>query len=410
MSSGETSGGGWIVRSTVVVCIWVGLAAGAYYLLKGRPAAPDIGPASGQGGSGTATNDAPNSKPPAAGAVAFGIAYGTEKKRWLEQAVLDFAKTDAGRNITVNLLPMGTLDSARAIVDGNKNIHVWSPASSMYRATFLQEWQLRHSGQPIVKEEILALSPLVFVMWRERYEAFTQKYKKLSFATLVEAEQAEGGWGGIANRPEWGLFKFGHTHPNKSASGLMTLVLSAYSFHNKTRGLTVADVVDAKYQAWLANLERGVSGLSDSTGNMMKEMVLKGPSAYDGLLVYEATAIDYLKNAEGRWGQLQVAYPDRNLWSDHPYYILDCEWVTKEQRRAAEKFLDFLLSEPVQIRALDHGFRPGNPSVGVKHADSPFLLYAGQGLQVELTTVCDPPAPEVIHNLEQLWQRIQRGN
>jgi hypothetical protein len=403
MARDESSSSNWIVRAIVVIFIWVAVATGAYYLFV-RPSKEPAGvPAQAQPGA------APTVEPSGAH-VEFGIAYGTEKRRWLEQAVAEFSQTAAGQRITVKLLPMGTLDSARAILDGDKRVQVWSPASSLYRDTFKQEWQIRHSGQPIAKEETLALSPLVFVMWRERYEAFVKRYAELSFASLVEAEQAEGGWGGIAEKPDWGLFKFGHTHPNKSASGLMTLVLSAYSFHRKTRELTVADVVDTKYQAWLSQLERGVSGLSDSTGNMMKEMVLKGPSAYDVLLVYEATAIDFLKNAEGRWGQLQVVYPDRNLWSDHPYYILDTEWVSADQRRAAEVFLEFLMSEPLQTRALDHGFRPGNPSVGVRHMQSPFVLYANQGLQVDLNTVCDPPAPEVINNLEQLWQRIGRGN
>jgi ABC-type sulfate transport system substrate-binding protein len=190
----------------------------------------------------------------------------------------------------------------------------------------------------------------------------------------------------------------------------MTLILSAYCFHNKTRGLTVADVADPKYGAWLGQLERSVSGLSNSTGNIMREMVLKGPSTYDAVLVYEATAIDYLKNAENRWEPLQVVYPDRNLWSDHPYYILGSDWVSADQRRAAEAFLEFLMSEPVQQRAIDHGFRPGNTSVGVRYSQSPFLLYENQGLKIELQTVCEPPAPDVINNLERLWQRVGRPN
>ena len=40
----------------------------------------------------------------------------------------------------------------------------------------------------------------------------------------------------IAGKPEWGLFKFGHTHPDQSNSGLLTLVLMAYEFAGKRRG------------------------------------------------------------------------------------------------------------------------------------------------------------------------------
>ena len=78
----------------------------------------------------------------------------------------------------------------------------------------------------------------------------------------------------------------------------------------------------------------------------MREMVLKGPSSYDALLVYESVAIDYLKNAEGRWGPIHVIYPEYNAWNENPYYILNASWSSDDQRKAAQAFLDFLLSEP----------------------------------------------------------------
>ena len=154
--------------------------------------------------------------------------------------------------------------------------------------------------------------------------------------TVDQAFQARGGWDEIAQHPEWGLFKFGHTHPNQSNSGLTTIILAAYSYHHKTKDL------DPQRRAGCGlptlayeELERGASGISNSTGNMMKEMVLKGPSSYDAIFVYENVAIDYLKNAEGRWGQLRVAYPEYNAWNDNPYYIINASWSTPDQRKAA---------------------------------------------------------------------------
>ena len=46
--------------------------------------------------------------------------------------------------------------------------------------------------------------------------------------------------------------------------------------------------------------------------------MLKGPSSYDAVFVYESVAIDYLKNAEGRWGALHIIYPAYNMWNDNP--------------------------------------------------------------------------------------------
>src|SRR3974377_1638850 len=50
--------------------------------------------------------------------VELGIAYGTEKQRWLEWAVQEFAKTRDGKRIKVNLIPMGSLEGADAVLGG----------------------------------------------------------------------------------------------------------------------------------------------------------------------------------------------------------------------------------------------------------------------------------------------------
>lgn len=339
-------------------------------------------------------------------AVRIGIAYGTEKDRWLKWAAAEFKESDEGRRIEVELIPMGSLEGAQAVLSGDERIHVWSPASALYKDVFVTEWQVKHGSEPpIVREESLALSPMVFVMWAERHAAFVEKYGSVSFRTLGQALAEPSGWQGIADKPEWGFFKLGHTHPNQSNSGLMTLVLMAHDFHGKTRGLALADILDTDFQGWALGIERAVSGLSNSTGNMMREMVLKGPSSYDALFVYENVVIDYLKNAEGRWGELRVAYPQRNAWNDNPYYILAAPWSNEDQREAAGDFLDFLLTERIQKEALTHGFRPGNPAVPVRFAGSPFMAYQKFGISIDLGTTCEAPKAEVINNLLQWWQR-----
>lgn len=391
-----TSAGKIFVLLFVAGCLY-----GAYYLFMRKPLGRDAARPEETGQEerrGIFGGDAPEAE--------IGIAYGTEKERWLKGAAQEFAKTDDGQRIKVSLIPLGSLEGAQAVLAGDQRIHVWSPASALYKDIFREDWQVKHGGgDPIAREENLALSPMVFVMWKERHDAFVSKYGEVSFRTLAQALAEPAGWQEIAGKPEWGLFKLGHTHPNQSNSGLMTLVLMAYDYHGKTRDLTLADILDPGFQTWAQGIERAVTGMSNSTGNQMREMVLKGPSAYDALVVYESVAIDYLKNAEGRWGELRVVYPERNLWNENPYYVLNAPWSSPGQREAAGRFLDFLLSEEVQKQSLVHGFRPGNPAVPVRFAGSPFVAYQRFGLSVELGTMCDPPRAEVINNLLQWWQR-----
>lgn len=392
-----------------VFVIIVASLAGAYYLfflpsgasLWQEGAVPDNTPRDATAIGGTPA--------PAGQAVRVGIAYGTEKRYWLQWAVTEFQKTPAGRDIDIQLIPLGSREGALKVLEEDKRIHVWSPASELHTDFFVQEWKVKHGGDPIARKEFLALSPMVFVFWKERHQAFAKRYPKVTWQALSEALAEPTGWQGLAEKPEWGVFKFGHTHPGKSNSGGVSLLLMAYAYHDKLRGLAMADILDAGFLKWLSAFEQAVSGLSHSTGSMMREMVLKGPSSFDALCVYENLAIDYLKKAEGRWGKLHVAYPDKNMWNNNPYYILDVPWCSDEQRQGAEAFLAFLMSELVQQKALVHGFRPGNPDVPVRFPESPFVQHADVGLKIEITTVCDPPRGEVLENLLQSWHRSRSG-
>jgi ABC-type sulfate transport system substrate-binding protein len=94
------------------------------------------------------------------------------------------------------------------------------------------------------------------------------------------------------------------------------------------------------------------------------------------------------------------------MWNNNPYYILDTDWSSGEQREAANTFFEFLMSESVQKKALLHGFRPGNPSVPIKFADSPFTRYAKYGVTIDVNIASEPPEGAVLKNLQQTAQLI----
>jgi hypothetical protein len=241
------------------------------------------------------------------------------------------------------------------------------------------------------------------VMWESRHGAFLKKYGKVTFESIGKAIRDPGGWETIAGQSRWGRFKFGHTHPNRSNSGLLTLVLMAYEYSKKERNLSLADISRPDFLDWLHSFEQGVArpngSLTHSTGTLMREMVLRGPSQYDCVLVYENLTIDYLEAARDRWGELRVDYPEPNIWNEHPYYILNVPWSDPSHRAAAGEYLAFLMTRPVQLRALEHGFRPGNPEVSVRSASSPLIKHSEQGLKIELPRMCEPPRAEAVKKL-----------
>jgi hypothetical protein len=357
-------------------------------------------------------SEKPASLSTAGDVLEIGIAHNPEKRRWLEWAVEQYAAGERSPAVRVNLYPMEARAAAEAILGGDQRIHVWAPASKLHLEGFRRDWRAQRgkdaasNRNPIPTAEELALTPLVIVMWKGRFEAFTSKSPEVSLKTIGYAMHAKQGWGTIAGRPAWGHFKFAHTHPARSGSGLMGLALLAYRFYGKTSDLTVREVMQSDFQEYLASFASGVADTPESTGDLIKDAILRGPSVYDALLIDESTAIEYFEAAHGRWEDFQVAYPDCNVWRDNPYCVLDVPWTTEPHRRAARALLEFLLSEPIQRGALDHGFRPGNPSVSLTGPDSPFVRYEENGLRVDPPGMCDLPSRDVVENLQQSWTRI----
>jgi serine/threonine-protein kinase len=353
--------------------------------------------------------------PVADGPIELNILHGTEKRAWLEAAAVEFQATPEGQGIAIQLVGRGSIQGLEDLLNGpgSRPFHAWTPANNANRELFEREWKVRRPGLrgPVAEAKNLVMSPMVFVFWKERLDPFLKKYGRVDFKTLALAMHEPGGWGTIAGKPEWGLFRFAHADPARSNSGLMTLALMAYEFTGKSRDLTLADITRPDFQAWLAKFERGVTrhggSLVDSTGSLMEEMVARGPSQYDGLILYESLAIDFMKAAEDRWGELRVVYPEPTLINDHPYAILNVPWSDARHQRAAAAFLDFLMSPPVQIQALKQGFRPGNLSLNAGTPGGPLSTLAEAGFRLKIGPTAEAPGLELLDDLVSAFRRIQ---
>jgi ABC-type Fe3+ transport system substrate-binding protein len=301
---------------------------------------------------------------------------------------------------------MGSVEGAQAVLSQDKRIHVWSPASSLVQDLLVEPWQREHGNDPIVSDAPLALTPIVIVMWKDRYDAFVQKYGEVNFKTIAQALGEQTGWAAIANKPEWGPFKFGITSPLQSNSGLLSLVLTAYDYHGLFRGLNAEQVMNQGFLTWLGETAKYVSADESSTGKLMTSMLRFGPSQFDGVVVYENLALSNLQTAKGRWGELQVVYPTRTVWNDHPYYILDVPWSTQEQRDAAKVFQDFLLSKEMQRIARDQFlFRPANVDLPILEEGSAFNKLQ-EIVKINVPTI-DRPKGAVLSQLMQVWKRVR---
>ena len=136
------------------------------------------------------------------------------------------------------------------------------------------------------------------------------------------------------------------------------------------------------------------------------ENIAYGPSKYDMVAVYEATAIEQAENAVGRYGELQVYYPPATHMSDHPFCVLDAEWVAPEEAQAAQLFMEYLESREMQERALlEHGFRPVDDGIPLDQPGSPIQTYADNGFRLDLPPEVEVPSGDVLQTLLDFWAR-----
>jgi ABC-type Fe3+ transport system substrate-binding protein len=342
--------------------------------------------------------------------VTITFVYSTEKKDWLEAAVAGFRT--AHPEITVDLVGKGSLEATQQILDGALQPTVFSPADSLVMNLLASDWETKN-GRPLFGQgddapQPLLLSPLVFVAWEDRAKVLLEASGgALSWKAIHKAVTSPKGWPAVGGKPQWGFVKLGHTDPTKSNSGLQALLSMSLEYWGKN-SLEVGDLLDEKYQAFVRDIERGVTRFETSTGTFMTDMVRFGPSKYDLAVVYESLAVSQIENAQGRWGNLRIYYPTPTLWSDHPVAVLDAAWVTPAQRTAARALVAYLRSQPVQATALASGFRPADTSVPLRTdaTSNPFTRLASYGIALELPPVAAPPDGALVRNLMTMWSRV----
>lgn len=344
----------------------------------------------------------PNAKPrdTAVPTVTLTIAYGSEKKTWLDGEIAQFGRsspeTSTHRKIVVDARPMGSGEAVQAIRAGTIKPHVFSPASSVY----LEMLDGSPRGEPVV------LSPLVVAMWRPMAEALGWPERLLSWSDFLGVATDPRGWSAHGHA-EWGRFKLAHTHPEFSNSGLLAFLAESYAGARKTRDSTIADLDAPQTRSFLEGVESTVVYYGKSTGFFMDKMLARGPGFLSGAVVYENLVVEsYARAASASAPPLVAVYPkEGTFWADHPYAILDAAQVGRDEREAAKAFFDHLRSREAQERALGLGFRPADTKVAT---GAP--LDAAHGVDPKQPqTILPLPPSDVVARLPATWAATKKG-
>jgi Ca-activated chloride channel homolog len=126
---------------------------------------------------------------------------------------------------------------------------------------------------------------VVIAMWKP-IEALGWEKKPIGWWNILALARNQKGWAAYGY-PQWGSFKFGHTHPQFSNSGLISLFAEVYAASGKTAGITTSDLNKPHTAAFLAGIEKSVVHYGSSTGFFGRQMFSSGPQYLSAAVLYE---------------------------------------------------------------------------------------------------------------------------
>jgi len=334
--------------------------------------------------------------------------YGSEKEAWVKAVTDDFHKKQpriaSGKFIRIKAVPKGSGECLDELVQGTGKAHLTSPASAAFIKLGNAQWRAKTGKDLIGPTDNLVLSPVVIAMWQPMAEALGWPGKPVGWSDILSLSTDPQGWA-AHGYPQWGRFKFGHTHPEFSNSGLISLFAEVYAATGKTTGLTMADVAKPETARFLSDIESSIVHYGKSTGFFGPKMFVNGPAYLSASVVYESTVIEAYSQKPAPQFPIVAIYPkEGTFWSDHPVGIVEREWVTPEHREAAKQYLAFLLDRPQQERALQFGFRPALAEVPLGGP-----IDAAHGVNPrEPQTTLEVPGVEVMDAVTRLWHEHKK--
>jgi Ca-activated chloride channel family protein len=345
--------------------------------------------------------------------VTLTMYYGSEKQAWITDVVTNFNSlhmTACDGPITVQATPIGSGASMQKIADGTIQPDIWSPAGSVWLTLLNLQWQQKHGSDLLATgatdSPSLVSSPVVIAMWKPEAEALGWPTKAIGWSDIAALSTNPRGWAAYGH-PEFGDFKFGHTRPDDSNSGLDAIIAENYAALGKVRELSQADVTNPVTKDFVANVESSVIHYGDSTGFFANEMFTKGPDYLSATVMYESLVVQ--ANNSKQYPHLAfpvvAIYPkEGTFYSDHPFAIPQASWVTPAKKAAALAFRNFLLAAAQQKKALQYGFRPADLSVGI---GSP--IDSAHGVDVsEPKTLLQIPSADVVQAIKSSWEELRR--
>ena len=345
------------------------------------------------GSGGEQANPEPTKNVPP-NAVEIELWTNDTKAEWVHAVTDPFNEarfeTSTGKPVFVHVNQLSSGDVFPKIRSEEIKPTIWSPGDMSWINEANVIWE-DLTGRPLTQ----VCSPSVYTvigigMWRPMAEAMGWPDEPIGWDEIVALASDPEGWARYGH-PEWGQFKFGHTHPDSSNTGFLAMGTLAYAALDITEGLTPEMVKSQEVISAFEQLERNTYHYGMSTRSLFTLMAQNGPSylhagtnSETGLLATNKYQADVL-----RFPLVFIFPSGGTFWSTNPICILDAEWVTEEQGEAAKLYAEYLQEPEAQETAVEIGLRPASDI----ELHAPIALENGTDPRV---------SPETIPSLESV--------
>ena len=343
--------------------------------------------------------DKPPPPPPTlpANSVLVTLVSSSTKRDWLDQVAERFnaegKRVASGETIIVRVSHATSGGSMKGILKGDLKPVAWSPGDQSWVSLFNDTWRQLENRTLISQDcKPTGYAPIGFAMWRPMAEALGWPDAPIGWDTIVELAADPDGWS-TYGQPEWGIFRFGHTHPAYSNTGLLSMTAFVHGIVGTESPLTASQVYQNEVEEAMRILEQNTSKYGGQSSALFKLMVEQGPKFVHAIAASEETTLRFnIKNGDELRFPLVFIFPaGGTIWADHPYCILDkADWVSVEQSEAAGIFGDYLLAPEQQALVVDNRLRPTDSSVPLH---PPISLDNGTDPRVNLSNAIRLPSP-----------------
>ena len=328
------------------------------------------------------------------------------KATWIDEVTAAFNAQDHrvdGKQIVVEVTHVTSGGSFRNIKEGKIKPDIWSPGDDSWIKLANVHWKNIHLKTLMPTTKPLVNVPLIIAMWEPMAQALGYPDKPVGWTDIARIAADPKGWAAFGH-PEWGKFKWGHAHAEAN-SGFLTVISEIYACCGKTENLTVDDLKNPKVKKFLKTAESAIEHYGMSNSWIDNFMRTKGPGYLSAAVQYENTIIESNRKHGSTPFKLVAVYPKEGaFWTRHPMGIPDAEWVTPLKRHAAELYIDYLLEEETQRKAMEIGLRPVSQTISVR---DPFTAEYGVQTDISKVKAFRVPDERVLRRVRELWEEAK---